>query len=170
MNPWWITYAGTFVSPRSFPRFNRVPLLTARTRPGLRERLTISEDNILTNRFWYSFAHNFRFIWPHSPLQAVEVNPSTSCYQLSTDFQTCMQDIGRYRMKSQFFTQFPQLHEDIGPADLLLMSVKPSPTNEFDPRPQAQAQAQDRAQAQAQAQAREQEKAEGVSASATIAF
>lgn len=82
-------------------------------RPGFRERLVVSNCEILTNRFFKLFASSFRLLWPFSISDAYEFDYSRGLYAFTNDFHSCIQDIRVWTMSKEFFQEFPELEDDI---------------------------------------------------------
>ncbi|KAL2818567.1 hypothetical protein BJX63DRAFT_383417 [Aspergillus granulosus] len=72
-----------------------------RPRPGFRERLVLSDCEILTDRFFKCFASCFRLSWPHSISSAYVIQPGGELYSFSDE------------MCGAFFSLFPALEEDM---------------------------------------------------------
>jgi hypothetical protein len=89
-----------------------------RRRPGLRERLVLSEKRILSDSFWHYFARYFRFHWPYAFTEVYNIN-LTGRVQFTGDFLNYLHDIRNWRMDHQFFAAFPELSDDISPAPTL---------------------------------------------------
>lgn len=82
-------------------------------RPGFRERLVVSDCEILTNRFFKSFASCFRLIWPYPLSDIYEFDAASGLYFLSNTFQMHIRDIRMWTMCKEFFQDFPQLQDDM---------------------------------------------------------
>ncbi|KAL3484206.1 hypothetical protein BJX62DRAFT_230416 [Aspergillus germanicus] len=81
--------------------------------PGLRERLVLSDCEILTDRFFKCFASSFRLSWSHS-ISSVYVNqPGSELYSFSDEFTKHVADLSTWRMCGTFFSLFPALEEDM---------------------------------------------------------
>ncbi|KAL2802331.1 hypothetical protein BJX63DRAFT_415301 [Aspergillus granulosus] len=72
-----------------------------RPRSGFRERLVLSDCEILTDRFFKCFASCFRLSWPHSISSAYIIQPGGKLYSFSN------------KMCGAFFLLFPALEEDM---------------------------------------------------------
>jgi len=75
---------------------------------------------MLTNDFWDSFRRDFRFQWPFPFREIYQLNAYTSRYTFSTLFQARLLDISMWQMEHSFFASFPELLDDISPAEPLL--------------------------------------------------
>ncbi|OJJ88301.1 DUF3425 domain-containing protein, partial [Aspergillus glaucus CBS 516.65] len=81
--------------------------------PGFRERLVVSDCEILTNRFFKGFASCFRLIWPYPISDIYEYDATSGLYLFSNTFQMHIRDIGMWTMCKEFFQNFPQLQDDM---------------------------------------------------------
>jgi hypothetical protein len=93
-------------------------ILRLRLRPGLRERLVLSEKRILSDSFWHYFARCFCFHWPYDFTEAYNINLAGQV-RFSGAFLNYLQDIQNWRMDQRFFAAFPELYDDIIPASTL---------------------------------------------------
>lgn len=98
-----------------YPTCESAEGLTAigKSRPGFRERLVFSDCEILTDRFFKSFASCFRLSWPHSISSAYEIQPGSALYSFSSDFGQHVVDLSKWTMCKAFFSSFPALEEDM---------------------------------------------------------
>ena len=89
-------------------------------RPGLRERLILCQDNILTENFWHRLALDFSFNWPQDIKNVYRLDSGSSAYQLrfSSEFLDSLLRIENWRMGNEFFTEFPDLQDDITTAGM----------------------------------------------------
>ncbi|WPH00891.1 Hypothetical protein R9X50_00372500 [Acrodontium crateriforme] len=95
--------------------------------PKLRAHLILSENNVLTNRFWEQVVRNFRFAWNDHPLSSIHFEPSTSTYRLSPIFESAIHNVQNWRMDLPFLNYFPHLANDIQPAIYMpLTTIMPS--------------------------------------------
>ncbi|KAH8695418.1 hypothetical protein BGW36DRAFT_382659 [Talaromyces proteolyticus] len=81
--------------------------------PGFRERLVISNCEVLTDRFFKYFASCFRLFWPHSISDSYKMVSDSGLYSFSDAFRTHAQDISTWTMCKEFFLSFPELQEDM---------------------------------------------------------
>ncbi|KAE9367998.1 hypothetical protein N431DRAFT_514683 [Stipitochalara longipes BDJ] len=95
--------------------------------PGIRERLVVSKQDLLTNDFWDCFRRNFRFQWPLSFREIYQLNPYTSRYAFSALFQGRLRDISMWQMEQQFFAAFPEFLDDISASEPTLSELMIEP-------------------------------------------
>lgn len=84
-------------------------------RPGLRERLVLSNCEILTDEFFKSFGSCYRLVWPYPISHAYVIDAASGLYAFSQTFQTHVRDIKMWTMSDEFFQMYPQLRDDISP-------------------------------------------------------
>lgn len=82
-------------------------------RPGFRERLVMSDCDILTDRFFRYFSSCFRLYWPYSVGDAYYIDPTTNLYSFSDTFDRHVRDIGMWTFNDDFFKVFPNLLDDM---------------------------------------------------------
>ncbi|KAF4980176.1 hypothetical protein FZEAL_3754 [Fusarium zealandicum] len=81
--------------------------------PGIRERFVFSQHQYCTNLFWDLFQSNLKILWPYDFRDTYMQNARTGKYQLSPLFEERLRNINSWTMSPDFFTQFPELYEDI---------------------------------------------------------
>ena len=91
--------------------------------PGLRERLVISDDTILTNAFFDAFARSFQLHWSHGDADTYFIDPSTGEFRFSGIFMNHIHHIHSWRMDYSFFGKYPALYEDIEPVEPVIPLV-----------------------------------------------
>lgn len=82
-------------------------------RPGFRERLVVSNCEILTDRFFKLFASSFRLLWPFSISDAYEFDFLSGQYGFTNGFLSHIRDISVWTMSREFFQEFPELEDDM---------------------------------------------------------
>jgi hypothetical protein len=82
-------------------------------RPGLRERLVLSNCEILTDPFFKTFGTCFRLIWPYPISYAYEFDAAGGLYSFTQAFQMHIREIKMWTMCEEFFQSYPQLRDDI---------------------------------------------------------
>lgn len=99
-------------------------------RPGLRERLVLSEKYVLTDAFWQTFAQSFRFHWPYGLGEAFDIDKRSGYIQFSGTFHNHLQEIRHWRMDVGFLEMFPEFYDDITPVERICpqleLSCRPS--------------------------------------------
>ncbi|KAL3442010.1 hypothetical protein BJX65DRAFT_321792 [Aspergillus insuetus] len=98
-----------------------------RPRPGFRERLVLSDCEMLTDRFFKCFVSCFRLSWPYSISSAYVIQPGTELYSFSEEFTKHVADLSTWSMCGAFFSQFPDLEEDMLSGDINTSSDCPLP-------------------------------------------
>ncbi|KAK7416165.1 hypothetical protein QQX98_005362 [Neonectria punicea] len=82
-------------------------------RPSLRERFIFFQHRYCANLFWDLFVSNFRILWPFDFRDTYMRNAESGQFQLSPHFEQCLNELGAWTMKPDFFKQFPELYDDI---------------------------------------------------------
>ncbi|KAB8346173.1 hypothetical protein FH972_023219 [Carpinus fangiana] len=95
--------------------------------PRLRQRLTVQENNTLTNRFWSLFARNFRFAWRYDMFDALQLSRPGGLYGISGVFETSLHDISSWRMEPEFLAAFPHLADDVVPTQYMPLNRQLNP-------------------------------------------
>ncbi|OBT70899.1 hypothetical protein VF21_10012 [Pseudogymnoascus sp. 05NY08] len=85
--------------------------------PGLRERLVLSERYILTENFWHTFAHSFRFHWPYGLGEAFDMDKKSGYVRFSGTFWNHLLEIRHWRMDVGFLETFPEFYDDVTPVE-----------------------------------------------------
>ncbi|OBT53215.1 hypothetical protein VE04_05940 [Pseudogymnoascus sp. 24MN13] len=85
--------------------------------PGLRERLVLSERYILTENFWKTFAHSFRFHWPYGLGEAFAMDNKSCHVRFSGTFRNHLLEIRHWRMDVGFLEMFPEFYDDVTPVE-----------------------------------------------------
>ncbi|KIW79470.1 hypothetical protein Z517_06082 [Fonsecaea pedrosoi CBS 271.37] len=85
-----------------------------RPRPGLRERFTFADPQLLNNKFWKLFALSFRLHWPYELGDIFRLD-ETGLYQFSGLYEKTFRDINTWTMDCEFFQAFPETYDDIMP-------------------------------------------------------
>ncbi|KAE8375164.1 hypothetical protein BDV26DRAFT_21368 [Aspergillus bertholletiae] len=81
--------------------------------PGFRERLVVTNCEVLNDRFFKFFSSCFRLYWPYPISEAYTVDRVSRLYGLSEKFNKHIWDIGMWTMSKEFFDVFPELLEDM---------------------------------------------------------
>jgi hypothetical protein len=85
--------------------------------PGLRERLVLGSEAMLTDTFCDIFAQSFRFHWPDELGDMYLMNPQTGLLQFSGTFTNYLHEIRMWRMDKTFFDAYPETYDDITPTE-----------------------------------------------------
>lgn len=118
----WITSPGKLCPSSSFP-YALCLSLNSNHRPGLRERLVLSEKCILTNLFWQNFSQSFRFHWPYTLMETCSIDSKSGYIQFSNTFRNHLRDIRHWRMDHGFFRMFPEFYDDITPMEKICPAI-----------------------------------------------
>lgn len=105
-------------------------MFSTSVRPGFRERLVISNCEILTDQFFKYFASCFRLCWPYSIGDAYRVDPVSKLYSFSDTFEKHVWDIRMWTMSREFFEIFPDLQDDMAPETPIVNAPLAPPLNE----------------------------------------
>ena len=81
--------------------------------PGLRERFIFQQHKYCSNLFWQLFSGSLEISWPYDFRDCFAQRWDTGVYQLTPMFQECIGDIGRWTMRTDLFSHFPDLRSDI---------------------------------------------------------
>ncbi|KAL2208074.1 hypothetical protein CC79DRAFT_1357587 [Sarocladium strictum] len=81
--------------------------------PGLRERFIFAQHRYCTNIFWNLFRHSIRLNIPLDLEDCYQVDDDTGRYVFSPGFDSYLRGINTWRMKTDFFAEFPELVGDI---------------------------------------------------------
>lgn len=87
--------------------------LLSDARPGFRERLVLSNCEVLSDRFFKYFASCFRLLWPYPICDAYRMDPTNNFYHFSDIFDKHVGEIRMWTMNKEFFDIFPELYDDI---------------------------------------------------------
>jgi hypothetical protein len=87
----------------------------------------LSDCEILTDRFFKSFASCFRLSWPHSISSAYVIQPGNELYSFSDEFSSHVADLSTWSMCGAFFSLFPDLEEDMLSGNINTSSDCPLP-------------------------------------------
>jgi hypothetical protein len=110
------------------------PLMEHFVWPGMREQVLFSPRKYATNKFMDNFRLHCRFVWPHNPEDTFLRDNLTGLYSYSSDFIQRQNDLRCWTMRSEFFSIFPELVQDIPSFDQslgvsqLLLPAAPSLT------------------------------------------
>jgi hypothetical protein len=77
----------------------------------------LSERYILTENFWQTFAHSFRFHWPYGLGEAFATDKKSGYVRFSGTFWNHLLEIGHWRMDVGFLEMFPEFYDDVTPVE-----------------------------------------------------
>jgi hypothetical protein len=108
------------------------PLVEHFVWPGVREHVLFAPRKYATNKFMDNFRTHCRFLWPHNPEDVFIREAFTGTYSYSSDFLQRQNSLRCWSMRSDFFSVFPELKQDIPSFDAspgLSQILVPSPSS-----------------------------------------
>lgn len=104
----------SFMIPRPAQQYiKHDPLIEYFVWPGVREHTLFAPRIYATNTFMESFRTHYRFMWPHNPEDVFIRQSVTGLYSYSSDFLQRVNSLRCWSMRSDFFSVYPDLRQDI---------------------------------------------------------
>lgn len=82
-------------------------------RPAFREKLALTGQPALDDRFWGYFTRYVHFVWHLPPSSAFELCCHTGMYQFSGLFNNSARDIANFILDDNFFAAYPNTYYEI---------------------------------------------------------
>ncbi|KAK5988242.1 hypothetical protein PT974_12383 [Cladobotryum mycophilum] len=91
--------------------------------PGLRERFIFGQHRYCTNLFWTLFRDTIQVMWPHNFEDCYTTDYETGRFVMTDHFENRIRELQTWRMRQDFFNQFPELTDDMPVSNGLPMAM-----------------------------------------------